>query len=137
MSQQENRQLLHAVFAAMAEGDTGPFAAAMAENFSWRFAGEWSWVRDWGATKLETQANLLAPLMRQFASYTATAHEIIADGDRVVVLASADATTVSGERYPQSYCYVFTLANGRLLDVVEYCDTALVERVLEMPAATG
>ncbi|NUS66210.1 MAG: hypothetical protein HOQ46_21490, partial [Saccharothrix sp.] len=30
---------------------------------------------------------------------------------------------------------VFRVAGGRLTEVVEHCDTALVERVLERPAA--
>ena len=37
------------------------------------------------------------------------------------------------EDYPQAYCYVFTVRDGRLVDVLEYCDTSLVERVLELP----
>lgn len=107
----------------------------MADDFRWRFAGEWSWARDWGETKREVRSNLLQPLMAQFASYRCEADEIIAEADRVVVRARADATTTRGERYPQSYCYVFRLENGRLAEVLEYCDTALVERVLTLPVA--
>ena len=54
-----------------------------------------------------------------------------------MVRARAEARTVGGEDYPQAYCYVFTVRDGRLIDVLEYCDTALVERVLELPAALG
>jgi ketosteroid isomerase-like protein len=32
------------------------------------------------------------------------------------------------------YCYLFTVRDGRPIDVLEYCDTALVERVPELPA---
>jgi uncharacterized protein len=133
MGAQQNKALLQAIFDALATGDGRPFTAAMSEDFRWRFAGEWSWVRDWGETKHETTRNLLAPLMAQFADYSASAEEIIADGDRVVVRATAEARTVSGEPYPQAYCYVFRVADGRLAEVIEYCDTALVERVLTLP----
>jgi ketosteroid isomerase-like protein len=133
MSAQANRQLLASIFASLAVGDGRPLLDAMADDFSWRFAGEWSWVRrNWGATKREVRTNLLQPLMRQFAEYRCKADEIIAEGDRVVVRASADAVTTRGERYPQSYCYVFRVENGRLAEVSEYCDTALVERVLTL-----
>jgi uncharacterized protein len=71
--------------------------------------------------------------MEQFSDYRVRAEEILADGERVVVRATAEATTVRGEGYPQVYCYVFTVRDGRLIDVLEYCDTALVERVLELP----
>jgi hypothetical protein len=35
------------------------------------------------------------------------------------------------------YCYVFGVREGLLTEVIEYCDTALVERVLELPANAG
>lgn len=35
--------------------------------------------------------------------------------------------------HPQTYCYVFRVADGRTVEVVEHCDTALVERVLTPP----
>lgn len=130
---QENKALLQGIFEALAAGDGRPFGDAMSEDFRWRFAGEWSWVRDWGNTRQETARNLLAPLMAQFAEYRASAEEIIADGDRVVVRATAEARTVGGDSYPQAYCYVFRVQDGLITEVIEYCDTALVERVLRLP----
>jgi uncharacterized protein len=35
-----------------------------------------------------------------------------------------------GQAYRQTYCFVFRVADGRITEVVEHCDTALVERVL-------
>ncbi len=131
--QKENKQLLTTIFDALATGDRRAFAEAMADDLCWRFAGEWSWVRDWGATKQEIRDNLLRPPMAQYRDYRATAEEILADGDRVVVRARANATTVRGDAYPQAYCYVFRVIEGRIAEVIEYCDTALVERVLELP----
>jgi ketosteroid isomerase-like protein len=134
MSAEENRRLLSSIFDPLADGDPRPFVDAMADDFRWRFAGQWSWALDWGRSKEETRRRLLGPLMAQFAEYRVRAEEMIAEGDRVVVRAEADAKTVRGEDYPQAYCYVFTVRDGRLIDVLEYCDTALVERVLELPA---
>jgi uncharacterized protein len=133
MSTQDNKQLLAEVFDALAVGDQRPFAAAMADDFRWCFAGDWSWALDWGSTKQQVRENLLQPLMAQFAEYRASADEIIAEGDRVIVRAHADATTVNGDPYPQAYCYVFRLHEGLITEVMEYCDTALVERVLTIP----
>jgi uncharacterized protein len=72
--------------------------------------------------------------MAQYPDYRSFAEEILVDGDRVVVRARANAMTVRGEAYPQAYCYVFRIVDGRIAEVTEYCDTALVERVLERPA---
>jgi ketosteroid isomerase-like protein len=35
--------------------------------------------------------------------------------------------------YQQTYCFVFRLRDGKLTEVIEHCDTGLVERVLEQP----
>jgi ketosteroid isomerase-like protein len=96
-TQTENRALLATIFDALSVGDARPFVDAMADRLRWRFAGEWSWARDWGATKQEVRDNLLRPLMAQFSDYRASADEILADGDRVVVRAHADATTIRAE----------------------------------------
>jgi uncharacterized protein len=133
MSEIENRQLLTSVFEALAGGETRPLLDAMAEDFTWRFPGDWPWAKDWGQSREEVRTRLLQPLMAQFAEYRSQAEEIIADGDRVVVRATAEARTVRGDAYPQAYCYVFTVRDGRLTDVLEYCNTSLVERVLELP----
>ena len=39
--------------------------------------------------------------------------------------------TKRGDAYNQTYCYVFRVREGRIVEVVEHCDTALVDRVLE------
>src|SRR5690242_4653554 len=109
MGADENRRLLQAIFDALADGDPRPFVAAMADEFTWRFAGQWSWATDWGSDREETRSRLLGPLMAQFAEYRVRAQEIICEGDRAVVRAAAQARTVRGEDYPQAYCYVFTI----------------------------
>jgi ketosteroid isomerase-like protein len=63
-----------------------------------------------------------------------TPTRILADDDYVVVQCHGDATTVSGERYANSYCFVIRMADGQLRELTEYMDTALVERVLQPPA---
>jgi ketosteroid isomerase-like protein len=35
--------------------------------------------------------------------------------------------------YHQTYCHVFRVRDGQLTEVIEHCDTALVERVLQPP----
>ena len=131
---EENRQLVRSILEPLAAGDTRPFVEAMADDFRWRFAGTWSWARDWGSTRGEVRARLLQPLMAQFADYRLRVEEIITEGEVVVIRAQASATTIRGDAYPQAYCYVFRIAGGQVAEVLEYCDTALVERVLELPA---
>jgi ketosteroid isomerase-like protein len=54
----------------------------------------------------------------------------IADGDLVVVEAKGDRVALSGERYDNHYCLVFELREGRIVELREYQDSSLCERVL-------
>jgi len=55
---------------------------------------------------------------------------LLSDGDRVAVSAQAQATTVAGQDYPRLYLFLMRVRDGRITEIVEHCDTALVGRVL-------
>jgi ketosteroid isomerase-like protein len=133
METARNRKLLEDVFAQLAVGNVRAMSDAMAGDCRWVFPGNWSWAGSWAPRSVAVDG-LLRPLMGQFAGdYRSEADLILADGDRVVVQARGYATTRRGEAYHQTYCYIFRVADGLLTEVVEHCDTALVERVLDPP----
>jgi ketosteroid isomerase-like protein len=132
MRAENNKNLLRDIFERMSQGDTRALSEAMSDDFRWEFPGNWSWSGTWEPKQVVIDG-LLRPLMAQFSHYRAEAALIIAEGDRVVVQARASATTTSGEPYPQNYCFIFRVADGKLTEVIEHCDTALVERVLDRP----
>jgi uncharacterized protein len=130
----QNKKLVQDIFDQMAQGNTRAMRDAMAEDFRWVFPGNWSWAGSWGPKSVAVDG-LLRPLMAQFAGdYRSEADLVLAEGDRVVVQARGYATTKRGEPYHQTYCFIFRVADGRLTEVIEHCDTALVERILELPA---
>lgn len=55
------------------------------------------------------------------------ADELIGEGERIVVLARGEAKTVFGDDYNNEYVFVFTVRDGQIHEVTEYCDTALIE----------
>jgi uncharacterized protein len=126
----ENQKLLESIFQQMAVGNVRAMSDAMADDFCWVFPGDWSWSRVWEPKRVVIN-ELLRPLMAQFESYRSEADLIIAGGDRVVVQAHSTATTKRGDAYNQTYCYIFRVRDGQLVEVVEHCDTALIDRVLE------
>lgn len=128
----ESTDLVRRIFDRIAQGDPLALTDAMADDFHWIFPGSWSWSGSWGP-KHVTLDTLLRPLRSQFDSYRLRADSIIGAGDQVVVQARADAVTKRGQRYDQVYCFIFTVRHGQLAQVIEYCDTALVERVLVLP----
>jgi ketosteroid isomerase-like protein len=52
-----------------------------------------------------------------------------------VVQCHGRVTTKAGRPYHNTYCHVCRLADGKLIELTEYCDTALVAAALEPPGA--
>lgn len=128
-----NKALLQAIYAALADGDGGPFVDAMDEDFSWTIAGVSPWSRRW-AGRDSVRGQLLQPLFQRFATrYRSRAQRFIADGDHVVVQCQGEVQTHAGAAYNNHYCMVFRLQAGRLKEVTEYMDTDLACRVLGAP----
>ncbi len=55
---------------------------------------------------------------------------VTAEGDRVIVECEGNAVTAAGTAYCNQYCFVFTLADGRIKQVNEYFCTKLADEVL-------
>jgi uncharacterized protein len=133
MTPAENKALIKHIMDARARRDHAPFRAAMADDFVWRIIGSTAWSGQY-VGKTEVYERLLKPLYAQLVSPSQiTPTRILADGDYVVVECLGDATTVSGEPYRNSYCMVIHMADGKMRELTEYMDTALVDRVLRPP----
>jgi uncharacterized protein len=129
----ENKTLVAKIMEARARRDPEPFIAAMADDFVWRIIGSTAWSGEY-VGKVDIRERLLKPLYAQFVAPTRiTPKRILADADYVVVECEGDAMTVSGERYANTYCWVIRMAAGKLRELTEYMDTALVDRVLQAP----
>ena len=132
MGAESNKQLLQDIFAALARSDAKPFVDAMAEDFRWTMHGQNKWARTYDG-KAAVIGELFPALRRKMDRITTIAHRLIADGDLVAVEARGANTTRAGMPYNNSYCFVFRLADGKLAEVTEYMDTALVTAVLGDP----
>ena len=130
MSTTENKSLLQHVFSETAKGNGKPFVDALAEHVSWTIIGSTPWSKTYEG-KAAVLRELLGPLNRQLADRnTITAQTFIADGDRVAVEGRGHNTTKDGKSYNNRYCWVFRFANGRVVELTEYTDTALIESPL-------
>ena len=135
MTPAENKSLVERLFEQRSRGNPAPFIDAMADDFVWRIIGTTAWSGAY-VGKADIRERLTKPLYAQLTAPTRlTPSRILADGDHVVVECDGDATTVRGERYANTYCMVIRLADGKLRELTEYMDTALVDRVLEPPPA--
>ena len=130
MSAAENKQLVKQIYIDAANRSGTTFVDSLADDVCWTVTGQYSWSRTF--TGKEAILNDLHGYVRtRLRDRTRTvAHRFIADGDIVVVEAKGDNVTKTGVRYDNDYCMVWRIENGKVSQIKEYCDSALVERVL-------
>jgi ketosteroid isomerase-like protein len=130
MSAATNKKLVEQIYADAANRSGTTFVDHLADDVCWVVTGQYSWSRTF-----KGKDAVLNGLMGHFRSLFAerprtVAHHLIAEGDIVVVEAKGDNVTKTGVRYDNDYCMVWRLENGKVKEIREYCDSALVERVL-------
>jgi ketosteroid isomerase-like protein len=130
-----NKALLHWVFADLAAGNGRPFIEMLSDDVVWHVEGSTAWSRSYRG-KATVKAELLKPLFEVLEGPNPlTVSRMIAEEDCVAVQARGNARTRAGADYCNSYCMIFRLNDGRVVEITEYADTALVERVLPYPMA--
>lgn len=137
MPTEENRRIVAAVFAGLERADAAAFLDAMAQDFTWIIEGQSKFSRRYEG-KQAVQSELIPALFANFATpYRNIPEAIVADGDRVVVLARGEVKTIRGEDYNNSYCFVIRMLGGKMVELREYMDTALAEARLTMASGAG
>ena len=132
-----NRQRIQHVMAELDKGNGKPFVDTMADDFSWTIPGDTPWSRTYSGKQVVVN-ELLRPLYAQFATpYISTTRRVMADGDMVIIEFDGRVTTKAGKAYNNRYCYVCRMEDGKMKDLMEYLDTALVNSALEAPSSSS
>jgi uncharacterized protein len=125
-----NKDRLRDVYTAVSAGDAEPLLAALADDVEWTIIGS---TRLSGTLrgKQDVLDGLLRPLAARLAGpIRFTFDRFIADGDDVVMLATAEATAVTGLPYNNTYCIVATFEHGKIRRMTDYVDTELITKAL-------
>jgi len=131
MSAAENKKLVQQVYTDSANRSGTTFLDNLAEDAIWIVTGQYSWSHEFRGREA-IQNGLMGHLRTLLAATRprTVAFSFIAEGDYVVVEARGDNTTKAGARYDNQYCMIWRIENGKFKEIKEYCDSALVERVL-------
>jgi ketosteroid isomerase-like protein len=131
MSAADNKKLMQQLVASAVAGDRKPFLDHIADDVVMRVTGRYSWSQT---------INGKEALFRDFYSHLASllaygnrrtvGHRFIADGDQVVIESVGEMKTKAGVPYNNEYCLIYRLREGKIVEMTEYCDSALCERVL-------
>jgi ketosteroid isomerase-like protein len=130
MGAAENKKLMEEIFAGVARGERTLFVESLADDVTMRVTGHYSWSQTFKGREA---------LLRDLYGYLGTLlaegrrtipHRFIADGDHVVMEAVGEMKTKAGVPYNNDYCLIYRLKDGKIVEIREYCDSALTEKVL-------
>ena len=126
----DHRLVIREAFESWERGDDRPFFSLVHDDVQWTVIGSTDISGSFG-NRREFLAGAAGKLTGRFATpLSAKLVDVSADGDKVFVQWEGSATTAAGTRYEQVYCWVLTMADGKIVKVVAYLDTELVARVL-------
>jgi uncharacterized protein len=131
MSTEANKQVIRAFFAALCAGDMETACALLHQDVIWTIIGATPVSRTFRGVRGFAE-ELMGSVFRQIAPATpirVDIIELIAEGDKVVARAQG---TIRGRYgpYNNTYCHVFTVRDGRIIEDIEYLDTLLIEQAL-------
>jgi uncharacterized protein len=124
MSAAENKEIIRKMGEAKS---LDAMLGLMAEDIRWTLIGNTKFSGTFNGKK-ELLDKLIYPLFGLMESMgTGTTDNVIAEGDYVVVQTRGSGRrTKSGKDYNNTYCIVYRLADGKVKEVTEYCDTELI-----------
>ena len=124
----KEKKLVIDVMAALAEGDDRPFLEAMHDDMKWMWmgSGDFSKIFDGKEAVInELWKSVKTDIAQPFKVKAKT---IIAEGEYVVVEGMGSNTTQGGKEYNNRYCWIMKVVEGKIIELREYMDTALVLR---------
>ena len=128
MSAAENKEVIRNMW-DFSKGNADGFLNTFAENVRYTIIGTTRFSGTFNG-KQELLERAFVPLMSELETQVPMETDnLIAEGDYVVQQGrGVGRRAKSGEPYNNSYCFVYKLANGKVIEVTEYCDTELVTR---------
>ena len=117
-----------AFFGKLVGGDFAGGFETLSDDATWTIIG------DTPLSKRFTKDRLLTEMIPMLSTFTVPAQmgvdEIIAEGDRAVVLANVHGVGPHGPYDQHTYCFVLRVTEGKVSEIVEYLDTCAVETAL-------
>jgi hypothetical protein len=129
MSIEENKQVVHEFFSAMSNDNPEGALALLANDIVWTIIGDTPVSKTFRGLK-DVEENLLNEAFRNIkleAGITLEVVETIAENDKVVARVQGTIEAKHGP-YNNTYCHVFTVRDGKIIEDIEYLDTALIHK---------
>jgi uncharacterized protein len=126
MSTESNKKAVADFYRLAAAGEIDACFALMADDVVWHNIGSTRFSGSFRGRDAILN-DLLGPLFGALKSpIRSDVENLIAEGAFVVALTRGHAETLDGKPYNNTYCQVFRFVDGRIAEVTEYMDTALI-----------
>lgn len=125
------RQLAQSFYDAIARGDVFGVLAVLHDDLAWTEAEGSPYYNGTWRTPQEVVDQLLVPITRDWAPFTATPNEFLEIADQVVVLGvySGIAKT-TGKPMRAQFAHRWQIRDGKLARLDMYADTLLLARAM-------
>jgi uncharacterized protein len=129
MSAAEDKELIRNMWAEASKGNAEGFLGSLADDVRYTIIGSTRFSGTFNG-KQDLLNRAFFPLISELETNGGMATDnLLAEGDYVVQQGrGVGRKTKSGEPYNNTYCFVYKLAAGKVIEVREYCDTELVTR---------
>lgn len=125
-----NKLIVQTFYESANRGDMESCMDQLADGVTWTNVGSTKYSGTYRG-KADLVARLLQPVFGQLqAGITSTVDNVVAERDWVVVQSRGNAATKDGRPYNNTYCHVFRIRSGKIVEVTEYLDTELASAVL-------
>lgn len=130
-TQQKNKEFVRHMYEEVSKGNHQAFSDAVTDDFTFIVIGTTPFSGTYRGIQ-EVFEKSIGPVMSNFKTQPRlVVDRIIAEGDYVVVIDHGEGgITKEGKDYNNTYCNVIRMEDGKIAEVIEYCDTALVNAVL-------
>lgn len=124
-----SKEVAASFFDKLCSGDFAGGFNTLSEDATWSIIGKTP------LSKRFTRQGLLDEMIPMLSTFKVPVQmgvdEIIAEGDRAVVLAHVHGVGPYGAAYDQdTYCFVLRIKNDKVTEIVEYLDTVAVEEAM-------
>tara|TARA_Y100000768_G_scaffold347916_1_gene296541 strand:- start:137 stop:598 length:462 start_codon:yes stop_codon:yes gene_type:complete len=134
MSIKKNKQLIEKWYHALADGDFETIFDMHHENVVYNMLGSTPvsgriYGKDACCNGMIGQ-KLLEKLIPEEVKFSKEWKIIAAEDDRVVGVMKGGGPCKNGEDYEQTYCEIFTIRDGKIIELHAFFDTVLIEQCL-------
>lgn len=131
---EQNIAFVRGLYEAFGRGDVDTVLAGFDENIEWNESEGMPYGGQYHSPQ-EVAENVFAPIPDDFVDFDVTPEEILADGERVVVLLTyRGAGKESGKALQMPAAHVWTVRDGKITKFVQLADSAIINAALAVEA---